>query len=130
MILAEVEIYNRPRRRFEKLEAIVDTGSTLCVIEKSLSVRLGLPQQEIKHLWQMAGPLNAPATTLRLRFMGKVYVVRGLIVEIKPSHKQWVSEDEKCTRPEPPHPLTNALVLGKSFLDQLPAPLHRSLFSQ
>jgi len=56
MILIDVELWNEIKKEFEIFEALVDTGSTYCVIEKSIADGLGLRTLEILHLWQMVGP--------------------------------------------------------------------------
>ena len=37
MILIDVDLWNAERKEFELFEALVDTGSSYCVIEKSIA---------------------------------------------------------------------------------------------
>lgn len=62
MILIDIEIWNEPGKEYEVFEALVDTGSTYCVIEKSIAEGLGLKTLNVIHLWQMGEPLNVPLT--------------------------------------------------------------------
>ena len=43
MILVDVEVYNRIKKRYELLEAIIDTGATLCAVAKHIADETGLP---------------------------------------------------------------------------------------
>lgn len=128
MILIDVEIYNKIENEFELFEAIVDTGSTYCVIEKGLSDNLGLESGDVLHLWQMGNALIVPKARMKLRYKGNEYDVEGLIVEIKQSYKKPITKEEFCTRPESPHPLTNRIIIGKSLLDKLSPNDYRELF--
>ena len=129
MILIDIEIYDTQRKDFVAFEAIVDTGATYCVIEKSIAEELNLKPDEILHLWQMGEALNIPKTKVRLRYEKKEYLIDALIVEIKESYKRVILPKEKCTRPESPHPLSNRIVIGKSLLDRLPSNEYRKLFT-
>ena len=130
MILIDIEIWNEVRKEFEVFEALIDTGSTYCVIEKSIAESLGLKTLELLHLWQMGEPLNVPKTILRIRYEGRKYRVEGLIVEVKASYKREMLPEEKCTRPTSPHPLSNRIVVGKTLFDKLPEKDYRKLFTQ
>lgn len=109
MILIDIELWNEIKKEFEIFEALVDTGSTYCVIEKSTAEKLGLRALEVLHLWQMGESLNVPKTELKIRYEGKKYNVEGLIVEVKASYKRQMLPEEECTRPESPHPLSNRI---------------------
>jgi len=121
-------LWNEIKKEFEVFEALIDTGSTYCVIEKSISDSLGLQTLGVLHLWQMGGPLNVPKTKLKIRYRDKEYDVEGLIVEIKTSYKRQMFPEEECTRPESPHPLTNRIIIGKTLLDKLPKDEYENLF--
>jgi predicted aspartyl protease len=128
MILIDIEIWNEIKKEFEVFEGLVDTGATYCVVEKSIAERLGLPSLNVLHLWQMGDALNVPRTIIRVRYGKKEYKIESLIVEIKTSYKRPILPEEKCMRPESPHPLTNRIVVGKSFLDKLTKEEYRKLF--
>lgn len=128
MILIDIELWNEIKKEFEVFEALVDTGSTYCVIEKSIAENLGLSTLEVLHLWQMGESLNVPKTKLRIKYEGKEYEIEGLIVEVKTSYKRQMLPEEECTRPESPHPLTNRIIVGKTLLDKLPEQEYRKLF--
>ncbi|ODS36054.1 MAG: hypothetical protein A7315_14490 [Candidatus Altiarchaeales archaeon WOR_SM1_79] len=132
MILIDVNLWNEVKKEYELFEALVDTGSSYCVIEKSIADALGLDANGILHLWQMGEPLNVPLTGLRCRYRKKEYAVDGLIVEIRGSYKRpMLSEEEcECTRPESPHPLTNRVIIGKTFLDKLSKEEYTKLFER
>jgi predicted aspartyl protease len=130
MILMDVKIWNEVKKEFEVFEALVDTGSTYCVIEKSIAEDLGLPTLEVLHLWQMGESLNVPKTKLRVRYNEEEYGIEGLIVEVKASYKRPILKGEECTRPESPHPLANRIVIGKTLLDKLPEEGYRELFKR
>ena len=121
---------NEIKKEFEVFEALIDTGSTYCVIEKSIADSLGLQTLGILHLGQMGGPLNVPKTKLKIRYRDKEYDVEGLIVEIKTSYKRQMFPEEECTRPESPHPLTNRIIIGKTLLDKLPKDEYENLFQR
>lgn len=129
MILIDIQVFNKRREEFQIFECIVDTGATFCVVEKTIAEELGLFSLEILHLWQMGEALNIPKTRMKIRYKGEVYLVEGLIVEIRESYKRPILAKEKCTRPESPHPLTNRIIIGQSFLDKLSPPEYRKLFS-
>lgn len=130
MILTDVEIFNQEKEEWEEFEALVDTGSTYCIIEKSLAQNLGLKPLDILHLWQMGDPLNVPKTSLKARYGGAEYHLKGLIIEIKETHKRPIIEGERCTRPKAPHPLTNRIIVGKSLLDKIPDKEYKKIFAQ
>lgn len=130
MILIDLEVWNEIKKGFEVFEALVDTGATYCVVEKSIAESLGLPMLGILHLWQMGDSLNIPQTKLRVKYEGKEYEIDGLIVEIKASYKRPMLPKEECSRPESPHPLTSQIVVGKTLLDKLPGQVYRELFAQ
>ena len=118
------------RKEFEVFEALVDTGSTYCVIEKSIAEDLGVPTLEVLHLWQMGESLNVPRIKLRAMYNEAEYEIEGLIVEVKASYKRPMLREEECTRPESPHPLANQIVIGKTLLDKLPEQEYRGLFKR
>lgn len=95
MILIDIELWNELKKEFEIFEALVDTGSTYCVIEKSIAEKLGLPMLSILHLWQMGESLNVPQTKMKIEYEGKEYAVDGLIIEVKASYKRPILEKEK-----------------------------------
>ena len=130
MILTDIRIWNNVKKEFEIFEAFVDTGSTYCVIEKSIAEELGLSALSILHLWQMGESLNVPLTKLRVRYNEEEYEIEGLIVEVKASYKRPILQEEECTRPESPHPLANRIVVGKTLLDKLPEHEYRKLFQR
>lgn len=130
MILIDMEIWNKVEKEFETFETLVDTGSTYCVIEKSIAEDLGLPTLEVLHLWQMGESLNVPLTKLRVRYNEEEYEIDGLIVEVKASYKRPILRGEECTRPASPHPLANRIVAGKTFLDKLPQQKYKELFER
>lgn len=43
MILVDVEVYNHIKKRYELLEAIIDTGATFCAVAKHIADETGLP---------------------------------------------------------------------------------------
>lgn len=49
MILIDVDLWNAVKKEFELFEALVDTGSSYCVIEKSIADALGLEMDGILH---------------------------------------------------------------------------------
>lgn len=120
MILIDIELWNEIKKEYELFEALVDTGSTYCVVEKIIAESLGLQTLNVLHLWQMGEPLNVPLTKIKIRYNNKEYRVDGLIIEIKESYKRSILLGEECTRPESPHPLTNRVIVGNSLLDKLP----------
>ena len=130
MILTDVEIWNGVKKEFEVFEALVDTGSTYCVVEKSIAEELGLPTLEVLHLWQMGESLNVPKTRLRVRYSEEEYQIDGLIIEVKVSYKRPMLKTEECTRPKSPHPLANRIVVGKTLLDKLPEQEYGELFQR
>ena len=130
MILTDIKIWNNVKKEFEIFKALVDTGSTYCVIEKSIAEELGLPALSILHLWQMGESLNVPRTKLRVRYNEEEYEIEGLIVEVKASYKRPIQQEEECTRPESPHPIANRIVVGKTLLDKLPEHEYRKLFQR
>jgi len=130
MILIDVDLWNKAKKEFELFEALVDTGSSYCVIEKSIADALGLEKDGILHLWQMGEPLNVPLTKLRCRYGEKEYKVEWLIVEIKNSYKRPILPEEECTRPESPHPLTNRVIIGNTFTDRLSEEEYTKLFER
>jgi len=123
-------LWNEVKKEFELFEALVNTGSSYCVIEKSIANALGLETNGILHLWQMGEPLNIPLTKARCRYREKEYEVGGLIVELKDSYKRPILPEEKCTRPESPHPLTNRVIIGKTLLDKLSEEEYTKLFKR
>ena len=58
MIMIDIEIWNEVKKEFVLFEALVDTGSTYCVIEKSIAESVGLKTLEVLHLWQMGDSLK------------------------------------------------------------------------
>ena len=128
MILIDVNLWNEIKKEFELFEALVDTGSSYCVIEKSIADALGLKMNGMQHLWQMGEPLNVPLTKLRCRYREKEYKIWGLIVEIRGRYKRVMLSEEECTRPESPHPLTNRIIIGKTLLDKLSEEEYTRLF--
>ena len=95
MILTDVKIWNEVKKEFEVFEALVDTGSTYCVIEKSIAEDLGLSTLEVLHLWQMGESLNVPKTKFRVRYNEEEYGIEGLIVEVKASYKRHILKGEE-----------------------------------
>ena len=130
MILIDVDLWNAVKKEFELFEALVDTGSSYCVIEKSIADALGLEMDGILHLWQMGEPLNVPLAKLRCRYKGEEYMIEGLVVEIKDSYKRPMLPEEECTRPESPHPLTNRVIIGNTFIDKLSEEEYTKLFGR
>jgi hypothetical protein len=130
MILTDVDLWNEVKKEYELFEALVDTGSTYCVIEKLIADALGLKGGGILHLWQMGEPLNVPLTKLRCKYEGKEYEIDGLIVEIKESYKRPILPEEKGTRPESPHPLTNRVIIGNTLIDKLSEEEYAKLFKR
>lgn len=130
MIMIDLELWDEIKKEFVLFESLVDTGSTYCVIEKSIAEATGLRPLKVLHLWQMGESLNVPKTELRVRYNGKEYEIEGLIVEVKASYKRQRFPDEECTRPESPHPLTNRIIVGKTLLDKLPEEEYARLFQR
>lgn len=126
MILIDI-VYSKIEDEFELFEAIVDTGSTYCVIGKQTTDNLGM-ETKILQLWQMENTLIVPKAKIKLRYNGNGYDVGGLMVEIEESYKQPIAREEFCARPASPHPLTNRIVIGKSLLDKLSKEEYKELF--
>jgi|GEM_PF-4281798 len=47
MILIDVDLWNEVMKEFELFEALVDTGSSYCVIEKSHSNKIPLDSKNV-----------------------------------------------------------------------------------
>jgi len=119
MILLDVEIYNRSKRRYELFEAIVDTGATFCALAKHIAEQIGLPSHESIHLWQVNSPLTLTKTTLKIRYGKSEHNVDGVIVDIARNYLRPATLNEKCKRPLTPHPLSSRIIVGKNFLEKL-----------
>ncbi|MFQ5710387.1 MAG: hypothetical protein ACE5GD_01265 [Candidatus Geothermarchaeales archaeon] len=115
MILIDVEVYNHVKKRYELLEAIVDTGATFCAIADET----GLPTNESIHLWQVNAPLTSAKTTLKIRYRESEHNVDGVVIDIAKDYLRPATPNEKCKRPLTPHPLSNRIILGKNFLEKL-----------
>jgi len=120
MIVSEVEIYAPAVKDYISIEAIVDTGASLCVIPKHIAEELGIEiyEQPI-HLWQVRDPLTLLKAELNLRYQSGLYRVEATVVEIPREYRRSIKPNEKCKRPSSPHPLTHRMILGENFLSQL-----------
>lgn len=121
MIVWDVEVYSPTKEGYVFIEAIVDTGASLCVIPEHIAQELGIVlYEEAIHLWQVRDPLVLVGTALRIRYNGALYEVRATVVEIPGEYQRGIRSEEKCKRPSSPHPLTRRMILGENFLNQLP----------
>jgi hypothetical protein len=63
-------------------------------------------------------------------YKGEEYMIEGLVVEIRDSYKRPMLPEEECTRPESPHPLTNRVIIGNTFIDKLSEEEYTKLFGR
>ncbi len=121
MIVSEVEIYAPVIKDYIPIEAIVDTGASLCVIPRHIVEELGIKVSEQSiHLWQVRDPLTLFKAVLNLRYQDGLYKVEATVVEIPREYRRNIKPGEECKRPSSPHPLTHRMILGENFLNQLP----------
>jgi len=119
LILIDIKIYNNIKKLYEIFEAIVDTGATFSVIAEHIAQEMGYQPQEKIHLWQVNSPLTLSKSTLKIKYQEREHHIEGVIVDIHKDYLRSATPNEKCKRPNTPHPLTSRIILGKTFLDKL-----------
>lgn len=107
-------------KKFRTIEAIVDTGATLCtipeIVAKEFGIRVG---KRIIHHWQANSPLVAKSTKIKIRWNNKIYNLQASSISIKRKHLRAIKLGEECKRPRFPHPLAYRIILGLNFIDLL-----------
>lgn len=121
MIIRDLEIYSPSQAAYVWVEAIIDTGASVCVVPAHVAKALGLAlEPDVSHLWQVRDPLTLHQATLNIRYNNQPYNVEAAVVDIPPASRRIATPEEHCTRPQTPHPLTQRIIIGESFLRQLP----------
>lgn len=121
MIVRDVEVYSPRRDDYVVIEAIIDTGASVCVLAQHLAEELGVAvRTETSHLWQVRDPLVLCQATVPVRHHHRLYQAQATVVDIPESYRRPIQYGEECTRPSSPHPLTERMIIGESFLNQLP----------
>jgi hypothetical protein len=121
VIIRDLEVYSPSRAAYVWVEAIIDTGASVCVvpahIASALSLTLG---PNVRHLWQVRDPLTLHQAALKVRYNNRPYDVDATVVDIPPAFRRIATPAEHCTQPQAPHPLTQRIIIGENFLGQLP----------
>jgi len=129
LILIDIKVYNNIERLHQVFEAIVDTGTTFCVIARHIARKMGyLPKEKI-HLWQVNSPLTLSKSTMKIKYEEREHDVDGVIVDIQKDYLRSSTPKEKCKHPVTPHPLASRIILGKTFLDKLTGSERREILA-
>ena len=121
MIVQDVEVYSPRRDDYVVVEAIIDTGASVCVLAQHVAEELGIAvKTEFSHLWQVRDPLVLHQATVTIHYERRLYQARATVVDIPEPYRRPIQSGEECTRPSSPHPLTERMIVGESFLNQLP----------
>lgn len=120
-MLVRVELYSFIDKEFIPIQGLIDTGAGQCVIAKHIAEELGLQRErKEEHRWQVHDPLIVDEVArVLLRYEGKIYKnIETDLVDIPEKYRRNATENEVCTRPYPPHPLSSVMLLGTNFLDK------------
>lgn len=120
MKIVLVELYSATDDDFLIIEALVDTGASLCVIPDHIRQWLGLPLSDrVHHMWQVRDPIAAHSTTVRLRVGERQIEVEAVTIEIPESFLRPATADELGHRPTDAHPLAMRIVFGDNLFTLL-----------
>lgn len=121
MIVRDVEVYSPRRDDYVMIEAIIDTGASVCVLAQHVAEELGIAvKAETSHLWQVRDPLILCQATVTICHHHRLYQAQATVVDLPEPHRRPIQRGEECTRSSSPHPLTARMIIGESFLNQLP----------
>lgn len=120
MKLLTIDLFDYLRQEFRPIQAIVDTGASICTLPAHLARDFGIKVEDsVIHQWQANGPLIGNGINIKIQYKGEEHELKAHSIEIEKRFLRDMKPGEECTRPEGYHPLKYRVIIGLNFIDLL-----------